>query len=160
LVFDKIIISISSNLKVKKGFFEKIQKKYGNNAFINAIHPTAFIESTAKIGFGNIIGAFVYIGHKTVIGDNNLISSHCSIEHHNIIGNHNTFGPSIQTSGRVKIDSLCTIGSRIMPHVHIGNNVLVAGNIPIWHDIPDGAHLIYNKNIFWENRRNKKTECV
>lgn len=162
IVFDKIIISISSNLKIKKMFFNKIQQHYSHDKFINAVHPTSFIESTAEIGVGNIIGAFVYIGHKTVIGDNNLISSHCSIEHHNIIGSHNTFGPGISTSGRVKIGSLCTFGSRIMPHVQIGDNVLIAGNIPIWSDISDNTHIVYDKNIYWKNirRNNKKMEYI
>ena len=151
--FDKIIISISTLQNVKKKIFNKIVEKFGRDIFINVVHSTAYIEPSARIGVGNVIGAFVYIGHKTIIGDNNLISSHCSIEHHNRVGSHCTFAPNIQTSGRVQIDDLCLIGSRIMPSVHIGKNVQVSGNIPIWRDIPDNSRIVYETKLPWKMRK-------
>lgn len=153
--FDNIIISITSNLKVRKKIFNNL--KENGFVFINAIHPSAFISDTASIGIGNIIGAFVYIGHNTIIGNNNLLSSHCSIEHHNQVGSHNVFGPNIPTSGHVTIGDSCLVGSRIMPHIVIGDNVQISGNIPIWTNVSDDSRIIYENKLPWRkvnHRRN------
>lgn len=50
------------------------------------IHPTAVVESGAKIGDGVEIGAYAYVGPNVQIGDD------CSIAHHAIIEGHTTLG--------------------------------------------------------------------
>jgi UDP-perosamine 4-acetyltransferase len=132
--FTHLIISITSNMKVRKMLFERFRSK--GYDFVNAIHPKAHIEPSAKIGTGNIICAFVHIGYGAVIGDDNLLSVNSSIEHHNRVGSHILFGPNCVTSGDVHIGDNCIFGTGIFvePHIRIGNNVLVAsGSIIISH---------------------------
>lgn len=137
--FTHIIISITSNMKVRKMLFEKFKSK--GYKFVNAIHPKAHIESSANVGEGNIICAFVHVGYGATVGDNNLVSVNSSIEHHNKIGSHILFGPNCVTSGDVQIGDNCMLGTGIFiePHVRIGNNVLVASGSIILSHLKDGT---------------------
>jgi sugar O-acyltransferase (sialic acid O-acetyltransferase NeuD family) len=134
--FDALIISITSNMKIRKEVYDKL--KSAGYKFINAIHSTAYVNPTAKIGEGNIIGAFVHVGYGTTLGNNNLISAHSDVEHHNKVGSHTLFGPGVMTSGRVSIGDGCSVGAgvNIEPHVSIGDNVAIASGSTIVFDVP------------------------
>ncbi|MBW6515871.1 MAG: acyl-ACP--UDP-N-acetylglucosamine O-acyltransferase [Candidatus Cloacimonetes bacterium] len=55
------------------------------------IHPTAVIESGAKIGRNLKIGPFSSIGPNVVLGDDNVIGANVRIEGYTTIGNNNHF---------------------------------------------------------------------
>ncbi|MFH1849761.1 MAG: biotin/lipoyl-containing protein [archaeon] len=133
--FDYLIISITSNMELRKDLFQQLKLKgYG---FINAIHTRAYVNKTAKLGVGNIICANVHVGYGASIGDNNLISAQSSIEHHNKIGSHILFGPCCATSGDVTIGDNCTLGTGIFiePHVTVGENSKIASGSIIIADV-------------------------
>lgn len=136
--FDCVVISITSNMVVRKKVFEK-HRALGLE-FINVIHPTVHINPSAKIGCSNLIYGMVYIGTETRVGDNNLISAHSSIDHHNVVGSHNLFGPGVLTSGAVTIGDSCIFGAGvgIEPHLKIGNNVKIASGLSVTSHVPDG----------------------
>lgn len=136
--FDAVIISITSNMKIRRKMYEHLTER--GCTFVNAIHPTAFIDSSVQLGRGNIIGAFVNIGYSAVIGNDNLVSAHCDIEHHNVIGDHTLFGPGVMTSGDVSIGSNCSLGAgvNIEPHIMIGDDVAIASGSTIINDVASG----------------------
>jgi sugar O-acyltransferase (sialic acid O-acetyltransferase NeuD family) len=136
--FDCAVISITSNMRVRKMIFEK-HRALGIE-FVNIIHPTVHINPSAKIGTSNLIYGMAYIGTETRIGDNNLISAHSSIDHHNKVGSHNLFGPGVLTSGAVTIGDSCIFGAGVgfEPHLKIGNNVKIASGLSVTSDIPEG----------------------
>ena len=53
------------------------------------IHPSALVDSTARLGTGVRIGAFTSIGAGVEIGDGTVIGSHCSITGPTRIGRDN-----------------------------------------------------------------------
>ena len=57
----------------------------------SVIHPSAVIESGAKLGANVRIGAFTYIGDDVEIGDGTIIGPHCSITGPTRIGRDNHF---------------------------------------------------------------------
>lgn len=140
-----LCVSITSNMKLRRRVYEELKRK--GYAFVNALHTTAYINPFARIGEGNIIGAFVHIGYGTTIGNNNLISAHCDIEHHNNIGNHILFGPGVMTSGDVRIDDLCSLGAgvNIEPHIHLAEEVSIASGSTIITHVP--AHTVVRKEM-------------
>ena len=46
----------------------------------SAIHPTAIIESGAKLGKGVTVGAYAFIGSDVTLGDNCIIHHHATVE--------------------------------------------------------------------------------
>lgn len=78
--------------------------------FSVAIHPTAVVDASAKIGLGTNIGAGAYIGQNVIIGDNVLIYPNVTILDESTIGNQTTIW-----SGAV-IRERCHIGSHCIVH--------------------------------------------
>ena len=74
------------------------------------IHPTAVIESTAKVGADVYIGPFVYIGEDCMIGDG------CSIYPHVSIGDRTRLGKNCIIYAGVKIYHECVIGEGCTIH--------------------------------------------
>ena len=84
----------------------------------SGIHPTAVIDSTAKIGANPSIDPFVVIGANVTLGDNIRIASHVSIAEGAAIGH----------------DALLLQGARIGARVQIGNNFIAQPNCVIGAD--------------------------
>jgi UDP-3-O-[3-hydroxymyristoyl] glucosamine N-acyltransferase len=74
------------------------------------IHPTAVIESTAKIGSDVYVGPYSYIGENCIIGDG------CSVYPHVYIGDNTTIGINSTLNPGVKIYHDCIIGQGCIIH--------------------------------------------
>lgn len=82
------------------------------------IHPTAIVDSGAKIGRGVSIGAFTTVAAGAVIGDGCIVASHCSI------------GPNVV----IGVDGLVFEGVRLRRNVKIGARVILQPNVVIGAD--------------------------
>lgn len=74
------------------------------------IHPSAIIESSAKVGSDVFIGPYAYIGENCIIGDG------CSIYPHVYIGDNTRLGISCTINPGVKIYHDCLIGEGCIIH--------------------------------------------
>jgi UDP-3-O-[3-hydroxymyristoyl] glucosamine N-acyltransferase len=74
------------------------------------IHPTAIIESTAKIG------SDVYIGPYAYIGENCSVSNGCSVYPHVYIGDNTQLGENCIINPGVKIYHDCILGEGCIIH--------------------------------------------
>ena len=143
-IFDFIVISISTSIKLRKKFFQSLIKN--NVATINLIDPNVNFGFDIKIGTGNIILGRTDVGACTEIGNNNFISTHCNIEHHNFLGNHCTFGPGVLTSGSVKIMDECKFGTGIFiePKVLISSKCTISSGTIINSNVSGNTTVINN----------------
>lgn len=107
---------------------EKLFRTIENNgiSLSNIIHPGAYIEPTAVLGFGNLVMHGAYLGSKVVIGNGNLIFPGVCITHHNYVGDFNFFSPNVSVGGHTRVQSGCKIGmnSVIKPYLEIASNYL------------------------------------
>ncbi len=74
------------------------------------IHPTAIIETTAKIGSDVFIGPYAYIGENCVVGDG------CSVYPHVYIGDNTKLGKNCTINPGVKIYHDCLLGEGCIVH--------------------------------------------
>lgn len=74
------------------------------------IHPTAVIESTAKIGSDVYIGPYAYIGENAFIGDK------CAIYPHVYVGDNTKIGSNSILNPGVKVYHECIIGKGCIIH--------------------------------------------
>jgi UDP-3-O-[3-hydroxymyristoyl] glucosamine N-acyltransferase len=74
------------------------------------IHPTAVIETSARIGSDVYIGPYAYIGENSVIGDNS------SVYPHSYIGDNTKIGKNCTLYSGVKIYHDCILGEGCTIH--------------------------------------------
>jgi UDP-3-O-[3-hydroxymyristoyl] glucosamine N-acyltransferase len=74
------------------------------------IHPTAIIESTAKVGTDVYIGPYAYIGENCIIGEG------CSVYPHVYIGDNSKLGINCTLNPGVKIYHDCILGEGCIIH--------------------------------------------
>lgn len=74
------------------------------------IHPTAAIDSSARIADGVSIGAFSVVGPRATIGEGARIGAHCVIGERAVIGELTCLKP------RVTVSDGCRIGMRGIVH--------------------------------------------
>ncbi|MEY4835872.1 MAG: UDP-3-O-(3-hydroxymyristoyl)glucosamine N-acyltransferase [Bacteroidota bacterium] len=77
--------------------------------FSVAIHPTAVVDASAKIGTGTKIGAGAYIGPNVIIGENVLIYPNVTVLDECTIGNQTTIWSGTVIRERCHIGSHCII---------------------------------------------------
>ncbi len=74
------------------------------------IHPTAVIESSAKIGSDVYVGPYAYIGENCIIGEG------CSVYPHAYIGDNTSLGINCTINPGVTIYHDCIIGQECIIH--------------------------------------------
>ncbi|MCQ2076880.1 MAG: NeuD/PglB/VioB family sugar acetyltransferase [Bacteroidaceae bacterium] len=118
---------------------EKI-KSYGY-IIPNVIHPKSTIESSVRLGEGNVVMAGAYLGSDVVIGDNCLINNHAIISHDCVIGNCVRISPNATLAGNVTIGNNCLIGmnTSIYLGVIIGENCIIRNGENVFKTIPQNS---------------------
>jgi len=101
---------------------------------VNAIHPTAHLDSDVQIGKGNYLGQGVIIVTGSIIGNCVNIHTGATIDHDNRIADGANLGPGVHTAGRVKIgkDAFLGAGTLVIPDCSIGEGAITgAGTVVI-----------------------------
>jgi sugar O-acyltransferase (sialic acid O-acetyltransferase NeuD family) len=132
------VIAIGEN-KIRKRFSELI-----THSFVSALHPSALISSSAKIGRGSMIFHRVVVQADTTIGNHVILNTSSQIDHDSLIEDFAHIGPGAIVCGSVKIGegSLIGAGSVILPGVEIGKWCTIAAGSVVTKSVPDGALVI------------------
>ncbi|XWV24946.1 acetyltransferase [Tupanvirus deep ocean] len=112
--------------------------------WINCIHPSAYISSSAKIGYGNIICYGVIINSDTILGNFNLINTYAIIEHDCKIGHFNHFAPKSTLCGGITVGdtNLFGAGSTTIPCKTVGNSNIIGAMSAIIDNIKDNCTVV------------------
>lgn len=105
-------------------------------AWATVLHPTAYVDPTARVGPGTVVFAGAIIQPDTVIGAHAIINTGTSVDHDCIIGDFTHLAPGVHLAGDVRVGegTLMGIGSVAIPGVRIGT----------WVTIGAGAAVIAN----------------
>lgn len=113
---------------------------------LNYIHPTTFVNKSAKIGKGVFIYPMCNIDKGVLIENGVIINNSVTISHDTKLGKSTYISPGVVICGRVSIGENCFIGAgtTISNAIKIGNNVTVGIGSNVTIDIPDNSHVIGN----------------
>ncbi len=130
---DRVIVAIGDNARRKQIF--KSLKQQGEK-FATAVHPTAIISPSAKIGVGTMICAGAIVNPEASIGDNVILNTGSTIDHHNLIEDHVHIAPGVHLGGTVTVreGAFIGIGAKVIPQREIG----------AWSIIGAGAAIVNN----------------
>lgn len=124
--FDELIIGIGyKHIQFKDDLFRKLKTKV---PFATIVHPSAWVDPSAKMGKGCVIYPGCIIDQNVKIFSNTLLNLGVIVSHDSEIGESNFLAPGVVVSG------FCKTKDRVF----IGSNSTIRDNIRIESDIKIG----------------------
>lgn len=108
---------------------------------INAIHKTAHISRTVKMGNAVCIAPGVIINTDVKVGNNVIINTGATVDHDSIVEDHVHIGPGVHLAGNVHVKKYATVytGAVVIPGITIGENSIIGAGAVVIDDIPDNV---------------------
>ncbi len=137
---DDLIISIGNN-RIRKQLADSLTVH-----FATAVHPTAVIAGSAKLGRGTVVMAQAAVNTDAVIGEHCIINTGSVIEHDCILGDFVHISPKAALAGNVTVGegSHIGIGACVIQGVTIGKWATVGAGAVIIRNVPDRATVVGN----------------
>lgn len=139
--FSELFVAIGSN---------RLRQKLGGKArelgftLVNAIHPSAVISPSARIGEGVAVMAGVAINADSRIGDLAIVNTGAVVDHDCDLGAACHLGPASALAGGVTVGerAFLGVGARVIPGVTIGADTVVGAGGVVVRDLPDAVLAI------------------
>lgn len=135
----QFLFSLYKPEKMKERF--DLLMKFGipKERFINFVHPKAYISSSAKLGYGNVVFCNSSIHSNIILGNFNIVNSNTTIGHDSCLGDGNYITTNCCIGSKVTFGNYNFIGlnSSIRENVIIGNNVFIGMNSMVLNDFTD-----------------------
>jgi sugar O-acyltransferase (sialic acid O-acetyltransferase NeuD family) len=107
---------------------------------VSAVHPSAIISPSARLGKGLVAMAGVVINPDAQIGDNVILNTGAIVEHDCVMGAHVHIAPGACMGGGVRIEEEAHIGlgAILLPRVVIGARAIVGAGAVVLKDVAPG----------------------
>ena len=135
-----MIVSIGVN-RIRKMIVERLKANNPDIMFATAIHPSAVISPTAKIGEGTVVMAGAVINADAVIGNHCIINTGATVDHDCKIGDYCHIAPGVNISGATNVGegTWVGVGSCVIQCLNIGKNCMIGAGSVVVKDIPDNV---------------------
>jgi sugar O-acyltransferase (sialic acid O-acetyltransferase NeuD family) len=138
------------NVIARLRVFEELSKAGFSFPFL--IHPTAWIEPSAKIAAGVQILPLTYVGTDSTIGFGSLLNANVTVSHDCHIGECVNLSPAATLAGGVKIHDHAQVGMgvTINMNITIGSEARIGNGATIKADVPSGGRVFAGQ--IWPER--------
>lgn len=129
------------NIQSRVNVFERlIQSGF---TFPILIHPSAFVESSARLSPGVQVFPHAYIGSEAQVGFGAIINTGAVISHDCSVGDYANISPGALLAGGVLIGdrALVGMGVTINLRVSVGPNARIGNSTTVKEDVPSGHVL-------------------
>ena len=137
--------------KARKKVSEVILNKGGE--FINIIHKTAIVQGNTSLGHGVILSSFTHVNDGSIIADHVFVNSYSGFGHDVIIGAYSCLMGYVDICGFAQIGeaSYFGSGSRVLPHVKIGNHATIGAGSVVLRKVKDEDTVFGNPAVSIKN---------
>lgn len=111
---------------------------------LTAIHPSALISPTAKIGRNVVIAAGAILSTDAQIGDSTIINTGAIVDHECRIGRGVHICPGVLLAGRVEIEegTFVGLGAKVLPCLKVGAYATVGAGALVREDVVAHATVV------------------
>ena len=108
-----------------------------------AVHPSAVISPSARIGAGVAVMARAVVGTETNVRDLAIVNTAAVLDHDNLIEEAAHVAPGCALAGAVRLGarSLVGVGSAVRPGIRIGADVIIGAGSAVVADLADGMRV-------------------
>lgn len=135
-----MIVSVGVNA-VRKKIVARLMNCTPDIEFGTAIHPSAVISPSAKIGEGTVVMAGAVINANAVVGRHCIVNTGATVDHDCVVEDYCHIAPGVNISGGTHIGE-CTwvgVGSCVIQCLKIGRNCMIGAGSVVVRDIPDNV---------------------
>ena len=111
--------------------------------FPTIIHPTAFVEPTARLSQGVQVFPHAYIGSDADVGFGTIINTAATVSHDCRLGAYVNVAPGALLAGAVTLDEgvLIGMGVTLNLNVTVGSKARIGNSAVIKEDVPSGKMI-------------------
>lgn len=133
------VIAIGNNA-VRRRLAEYFQ----GTRWITAIHPRAYVHSSVKLGAGTVVFAGAIIQPDSSVGNHVIINTGATVDHDCHVADFAHIAPGTHIAGGVKIgeDTLCGIGSSILPGISVGARCRIGAGAVVIRDVHENTTVV------------------
>ena len=137
-----MIVSIGVN-KIRRIVVDRLIAKANAEGypleFATAIHPSAIISPSAKIGEGTVVMAGAVINADAVIGKHCIVNTGATVDHDCVVEDYCHIAPGANVSGGTHIGegTWIGIGACVIQCLNIGKDCMIGAGSVVVKDIPD-----------------------
>jgi UDP-perosamine 4-acetyltransferase len=135
------IVAIGDN-RIRSSYARKLAA--AGLTLVNAIHPSAVISPTARLGNDLMIAAGAIVCTEARIADSAIINTAAVVDHECEIGEAAFIAPGVRLAGRVTVGegAFIGVGANVLPCLRIGEHSIVGGGTLVRRDVPAGATVV------------------
>lgn len=135
-----MIVSIGVN-RIRKMIVERLKANNPDIKFATAIHPSAVISPSAKIGEGTVVMAGAVINADAVIGNHCIVNTGATVDHDCVVEDYCHVAPGVHISGATQVGegTWVGVGSSVIQCLNIGKNCMIGAGSVVVKDIPDNV---------------------
>ena len=134
-----LILGIGSN-RVRKMIVERMGEA-ASELWCNAVHPSAVIAQSARLGQGIVIGAQAVVNPDAIIGHHTIINTAATVDHDCELGAYVHLAPGTHLAGSITVGEgvLMGVGSQALPNISIGAWAVVGAGATVVKSVPDNV---------------------
>lgn len=138
---DKLFVAVGDN-RLRQTLGRKAREL--GFSLVNAIHPSAVISPSARLGDGVAVMAGAVVNAESWIGDLAIINTGAVVDHDCRLGAACHLGPASALAGGVSIGdrAFLGVGVRVIPGVAIGADTIVGAGGVVVRNLPDAKLAI------------------
>lgn len=108
---------------------------------ITAVHPSAVIARSARIGDGAIVMANAAVNADAVVGAGAIVNTGAVIEHDCVLGDYAHVSPNAALGGAARLGkrSHLGLGAVILPGIAVGDDTVVGAGAVVARALGDGV---------------------
>lgn len=116
----------------------EVTERLGDVTWCTAVHPTATVHSSARLGTGTVIFAGAIVQPDCSIGTHTIINTRAAIDHDCVLGDCSHIAPGATVAGGVSVGAgaLIGVGASVLPGRRIGEWAVVGGGSVVVRDVP------------------------
>jgi UDP-perosamine 4-acetyltransferase len=111
---------------------------------VSAIHPTAFVSPTARLGRNVVICPNASVITEARLGDSVIVNTGAIVEHECELAEAVHVAPGACLAGRVRVGACAFIGigAQVIQCLAVGEGATVGAGAVVVEDVPDGATVV------------------